>query len=340
MGRSHRRAAPTPRARGCGGGCSTEDSGEQRLRPPEGRGRRGRRVGSSPRARCAGRGGGRGVHRPRRDGRDRGVQASGGGARAHPPCPPVENLDVVVWACDASGVFTYYDGKALAAAGMKPGQLVGLNNFDICNEHQTGGLRRALRGEPMRNVVEAEGRPTENWFVPVRGEAARWTRWSASPRSHRGTARGGGELRERPATHRAGSSRSSASSRRPSARSGGRAGGSRLIGVVDSARTAEVMDSLLQAVVRTRGPLCAAGPDRVEAVDTTAASTSPSSSARSGSSARRASSPIRPSVAQTIVSLGIDLAEITTLSDLQAGLSDCIGRTLREATRGGRPDPG
>ena len=30
--------------------------------------------------------------------------------------------------------------------------------------------------------------------------------------------------------------------------------------------------------------------------------------------------------------VGLDLAEITTLSDLQAGLKHCIGRTLREAT--------
>ncbi|CAN97305.1 anti-anti sigma factor protein [Sorangium cellulosum So ce56] len=252
----------------------------------------------------------------------------------------VENLDVVVWACDASGVFTYYDGKALAAAGMKPGQLVGLNNFDIYKEHQTGGLRRALRGEPMHNVMEADGKPIENWFVPVRGEGGEVDSVVGITLDLTEARRAEKELRERLAIIE----RQQQVIRQlstPILQVWKGVLALPMIGVVDSARTAEVMDSLLQAVVRTGARYALLDLTGVEAVDTkTASYLVDLVRAIRLLGAEGIITGIRPSVAQTIVSLGIDLAEITTLSDLQAGLKHCIGRTLREATRGGRPDPG
>ncbi len=250
----------------------------------------------------------------------------------------VDNLDVVVWASDGRGVFTYYDGKALAAAGMKPGQLVGLNNFDLYKEHETVGLRTALRGEPIHNVMEANGKPIENWFVPVRGEGGEVDGVVGITLDLTESRRAEQELRERLSLiERQQQVIRQLSTPILQVWSGVLA--LPMIGVVDSARTAEVMDSLLQAVVRTQARFALLDLTGVEAVDTkTASYLVELVRAIRLLGAEGIITGIRPSVAQTVVSLGLDLSEITTLSDLQAGLRHCIGRTLgEERGRDGRP---
>ncbi|WP_437276856.1 PAS domain-containing protein [Sorangium sp. So ce375] len=245
----------------------------------------------------------------------------------------VDNLDVIVWACDASGVFTYFDGKSLAAAGLKPGQLVGLSTFDIYKEHETVGLRTALRGEPLHNIMEVGGKPIENWFVPVRSEGGEVSSVVGITLDLSESRRAERELRERLAIIE----RQQQVIRQlstPILQVWKGVLALPMIGVVDSARTAEVMDSLLQAVVRTGARYALLDLTGVEAVDTkTASYLVDLVRAIRLLGAEGIITGIRPSVAQTIVSLGIDLAEITTLSDLQAGLKHCIGGALRSASR-------
>ncbi|WP_437645626.1 PAS domain-containing protein [Sorangium sp. So ce362] len=245
----------------------------------------------------------------------------------------VDNLDVVVWASDSRGVFTYYDGKALASAGMRPGQLVGLNNFDLYKEHETVGLRTALRGEPIHNVMEANGKPIENWFVPVRGEGGEVDAVVGITLDLTESRRAEQELRERLSLiERQQQVIRQLSTPILQVWSGVLA--LPMIGVVDSARTAEVMDSLLQAVVRTQARFALLDLTGVEAVDTkTASYLVELVRAIRLLGAEGIITGIRPSVAQTVVSLGLDLSEITTLSDLQAGLKHCIGRTLGTSSR-------
>ncbi|MGK3985500.1 PAS domain-containing protein [Sorangium sp. So ce136] len=249
----------------------------------------------------------------------------------------VNNLDVIVWASDRRGVFTYLDGKGLEASGVKPGQFVGLNNFDLFNEQETVGLRRALRGEPVHNVSEARGKPIENWFVPIRDERGEVDAVIGITLDLTRSRRAELELRERLALIE----RQQQVIRQlstPILQVWRGVLALPMIGVVDSARTAEVMDSLLQAVVRTQARYALLDLTGVEAVDTkTASYLVELVRAIRLLGAEGIITGIRPSVAQTVVSLGLDLAEVTTLSDLQAGLKHCIGRSLGEArARGAR----
>ncbi|WP_437658463.1 PAS domain-containing protein [Sorangium sp. So ce1182] len=249
----------------------------------------------------------------------------------------VNNLDVIVWASDRHGVFTYLDGKGLEGSGVKPGQFVGLNNFDLFNERETVGLRRALQGEPVHNVSEAHGKPLENWFVPIRDERGEVDSVIGITLDLTRSRRAELELGERLALIE----RQQQVIRQlstPILQVWRGVLALPMIGVVDSARTAEVMDSLLQAVVRTQARYALLDLTGVEAVDTrTASYLVELVRAIRLLGAEGIITGIRPSVAQTVVSLGLDLAEVTTLSDLQAGLKHCIGRSLGEArARGAR----
>ncbi|WP_437722512.1 PAS domain-containing protein [Sorangium sp. So ce861] len=249
----------------------------------------------------------------------------------------VDNLKIIVWASDGRGVFTYLDGKGLAGTGVKPGQLVGRSVFDVYKEHETEGLRRALRGEQLHVIAEANGKPLENWFVPIEGERGDVDAVVGITLDLTESRRAELELRERLALIE----RQQQVIRQlstPILQVWNGVLALPMIGVVDSARTAEVMDSLLQAVVRTQARFALLDLTGVEAVDTkTASYLVDLVRAIRLLGAEGIITGIRPSVAQTVVSLGLDLAEITTLSDLQAGLKHCIGRMVgEERARGGR----
>ncbi|WP_437965984.1 PAS domain-containing protein [Sorangium sp. So ce260] len=250
----------------------------------------------------------------------------------------VDNLDVVVWVSDGRGVFTYLDGKGLAAGGVKPGEFVGLSAFDVFKEHENVGLRRALRGEQLHNLSEARGKPLETWFVPIKGEQGEVDAVVGITLDLTESRRAEEELRERLALIE----RQQQVIRQlstPILQVWKGVLALPMIGVVDSVRTAEVMDGLLQAVVRTQARFALLDLTGVDAVDTkTASYLVELVRAIRLLGAEGIITGIRPSVAQTVVSLGLDLAEITTLSDLQAGLRHCIGRTPgEERARAGRP---
>jgi rsbT co-antagonist protein RsbR len=105
-----------------------------------------------------------------------------------------------------------------------------------------------------------------------------------------------------------------------------------MVGVVDSSRTAEVMDSLLDAVSRTRARFAILDLTGVEAVDTkTAAYLIELVRAIRLLGAEGIITGIRPSVAQTVVAIGVDLGGVVTLSNLRAGLRHCILQMRRDA---------
>jgi rsbT co-antagonist protein RsbR len=110
-----------------------------------------------------------------------------------------------------------------------------------------------------------------------------------------------------------------------------------MIGIVDSARTAAVMDDLLAAVARTQARFAILDLTGVEAVDThTAAYLLELIRAIRLLGAEGIITGIRSGVAQTIVALGVDLEGILTLGNLQAGLRHAILRMQRDAGRQAR----
>jgi rsbT co-antagonist protein RsbR len=100
-----------------------------------------------------------------------------------------------------------------------------------------------------------------------------------------------------------------------------------LIGTLDSARTQVVMESLLQAIVRTGAAIAIIDITGVPTVDTLVAQ----HLLKTVAAARLMGadciiSGIRPQIAQTIVHLGVDLSEVST----KATLADAFTLALRK----------
>jgi len=98
-----------------------------------------------------------------------------------------------------------------------------------------------------------------------------------------------------------------------------------VIGMVDSGRSAEMMETLLNEIVRHRCKYVIIDITGVEIVDTRTADhfiKVMKSAELLGT--RCVMTGIRPAVAQTLVELGVELTSIRTLRNLQEGLRDCL----------------
>ncbi|RYZ68016.1 MAG: STAS domain-containing protein [Proteobacteria bacterium] len=108
-----------------------------------------------------------------------------------------------------------------------------------------------------------------------------------------------------------------------------------VVGIVDSQRTADMMESLLASIVEEKARYAIVDLTGVEVVDTStaehllrlfrAASILGVSGVLCG---------IRPAVAQTIVTLGVDLSGINTLRTLEEALRFCFVRRLAQKKKG------
>jgi rsbT co-antagonist protein RsbR len=107
-----------------------------------------------------------------------------------------------------------------------------------------------------------------------------------------------------------------------------------LIGTLDSARTSVVMESLLQRIVETGSQLAIIDITGVPTVDTLVAQhLIKTITAARLMGAECIISGIRPQIAQTIVHLGVALADVTT----KANLSDAFGLALQKMGLSVRP---
>jgi len=110
-----------------------------------------------------------------------------------------------------------------------------------------------------------------------------------------------------------------------------------IVGIVDSTRTADIMDRLLAEIVRSQSKCVILDITGVDVVDTrTADNFIKMVKAAELVGARCVLTGISPGVAQTLVDIGVDLGSVVTLRNLQDGLRECI-RYL-ETRRGGRAD--
>lgn len=107
-----------------------------------------------------------------------------------------------------------------------------------------------------------------------------------------------------------------------------------LIGTLDSARTQVVMESLLQRIVETGSQIAIIDITGVPTVDTLVAQhLIKTITAARLMGAECIISGIRPQIAQTIVHLGVNLADVIT----KANLSDAFGLALQKMGMGVRP---
>ncbi len=100
-----------------------------------------------------------------------------------------------------------------------------------------------------------------------------------------------------------------------------------VIGVVDSTRSAELMERLLEQVAKKSSRYVILDITGVEIVDTrTADHFIKVIKAAQLLGASCIITGIRPAVAQTLVEIGIDLSNISTLANLKDGLRECLRR--------------
>jgi anti-anti-sigma regulatory factor len=98
-----------------------------------------------------------------------------------------------------------------------------------------------------------------------------------------------------------------------------------ILGLVDSVRTADIMESLLQAVVRVRARFAILDMTGVEVVDTsTAGHLLGLVRAIELLGARGIITGIHPNIAQTIVTLDVDLSRIAVFANLREALKHCL----------------
>jgi rsbT co-antagonist protein RsbR len=244
-----------------------------------------------------------------------------------------ENLEVSLWATDERGTFLFMDGKSMRSIGMKSEHFVGQNIFEMYRATGNSDIvAAAIAGEPQfTKAVELHGNFYDTWYIPVT-EARTGVRLvgvtidvSEATRAEN-ELRGKVELIERQQEF----IRVLAT---PIIEVWDGVLTMPIVGLIDTARTAEIMDSLLQAVTQTRARYAILDLTGVEVVDTgTASHLIKMIHAIRLLGAEGILTGIHPSIAQTVVALGVDLSHVAVFAKLRDALKHCL-RAARAATR-------
>jgi PAS domain S-box-containing protein len=237
----------------------------------------------------------------------------------------LENLEVVVWAVDKKGVFMFHDGHGLDILGIPRGQFVGQNIHDLYGGHDSAeALDCALRGETFHHRTEYDGTAWENWYIPMRDESSAITGVLGVSLDITESYMAKAELMAKLSLIE----RQQEVIREletPVIQVWDRVLTLPMVGVVDSQRSARMMNDLLDAVTRTQSAFAILDLTGVELVDTaTAGHILSLISAVRLLGAEGIITGIRPNIAETIVSLGLDLSRVVTLATLRDGLAFAI----------------
>ncbi len=255
-----------------------------------------------------------------------------------------DNLPITVWCCDRKGIFRVHQGKAAELVGMKQGDLLGLNIFELYSPEAVGNIKRAYEGENVHYVSFEYGRYWEAWHLPAR--------------SHDGEIIGivgvGLDVSETKLKEQELSKQLELIQQQqqiirelgtPIIQVWDEVLTVPMMGVVDSRRAADLMDDLLAEVARTRARFTILDLTGVEVLDSATAS----HIRRMAASIRLLGAEgiitgIQPTVAQTMIAIGVDLSTIVTLATLRDGLKLCMKklavRSSDLAERGGPARPG
>jgi PAS domain S-box-containing protein len=82
----------------------------------------------------------------------------------------VDHAPIAIWAADKQGTILLSEGAGLASLGVKSGELVGMNIFDLYKEHPNipGYIRRCLQGESFQYTTNVGDAAYDTWVTPVR----------------------------------------------------------------------------------------------------------------------------------------------------------------------------
>jgi rsbT co-antagonist protein RsbR len=253
----------------------------------------------------------------------------------------MDNLPICVWAVDTRGVFTFHDGKGLERAGIERGQFLGMNVLDLYRSAEPGDegpvqVRMALAGEAAHFYDDQHGVRWESWLVPIRGDGGEVTSVLGLTLDVTEAKRAEKELRDRlELIEKQQDVIRNLSTPIIEVWSGVLT--LPMVGLVDSIRTADVMDTLLRRIVETQSRFAILDLTGVEVVDTRVAShLIELVSAIRLLGAEGIVAGIKPTVARTMVALGLDLSQIVTQRNLRAGLSYCLKRMAASPSEASR----
>jgi rsbT co-antagonist protein RsbR len=237
----------------------------------------------------------------------------------------LDNLTIVVWVVDAAGMYVYHEGRGLARVGLRPGQMVGVSVFDVFKGLPAlEVLRRGLAGEAAHYPAPTADAEWDNWQVPIFDDAGEVTALVGITLDVTELKRTAQELQAKldliDRQQRAIRELST-----PIIEVWDRILTLPIVGLVDSTRTAEIMENLLQAVVRYRARYAILDLTGVDVVDTSTASHILGLIRTIRLlGAEGILTGIHPSIAQTIVTLGVDLSGLIVRSTLREALQHCI----------------
>lgn len=238
-----------------------------------------------------------------------------------------DNISMIVWAVNRKGVFIHHAGKGLAAAGFKQGQFLGSNIFEL----YAGGegvinVQKAFAGQIGHTLTKQHDIFWETWYVPVRDASGEITKVagitfdvSAVTRAERALLEKLDVIARQEQVIRALST--------PIIEVWDKVLTLPMLGVVDSTRASEIMESVLKRVAEKRSKFVILDLTAVDALDTeTADSLLKMIQALRLVGAEGVIVGIQASVAQTIVTLGVSLDAIATRANLEGGLQYAIRR--------------
>ena len=81
----------------------------------------------------------------------------------------VDHAPIAIWSTDIDGRITLSEGAGLAALGVKSGELVGQNIFELYKDHPSivGFIRRGLAGESFWYTVHVGEAIYDTWLTPL-----------------------------------------------------------------------------------------------------------------------------------------------------------------------------
>ncbi|HEY8376803.1 MAG TPA: STAS domain-containing protein [Nannocystis sp.] len=235
------------------------------------------------------------------------------------------NLDLVLWAIDREGKFLVHQGKALAAIGLKDNQFIGQNMFELYGGiTDTAPIRNAVAGVSHHSApMEHHGVFFEHWYLAVDDPESRAAAVGISldvTEAHRRQEELRARLEEIELQREVIRELST-----PIIEVWDGVLALPIVGLVDTARTAELMDNLLQTIARTRSRFAVLDLTGVQVVDTSTASHLIGLiQAIRLLGAEGVLTGIHPNIAQTVVTIGVDLSHVRVFATLRDALKYCI----------------
>jgi rsbT co-antagonist protein RsbR len=240
----------------------------------------------------------------------------------------LESASVIFWAADQTGTVLISEGKGLERLGLRPNQLVGANLLDVYKDLPDirASVEIALAGDGTKTVANpAPGVYFDGWNMPLRdapdGEVTGAFGFAIDT-SERNRALN--ELHDKLALieQQGDTIRELAT---PIIQVWDEVVVLPVIGKLESARTTEMMESLLTTIVRERARFAILDLTGVDLVDTSTADYLVQlARATKVVGAHCVLCGLRPAVAQAIGALGLDLGSVRTMQSMRDALKWCI----------------